>query len=138
VESLTAELAATVRRLPVPGADQAAPRRIIDDLKTDVGELSAALAAARQDFTARRYAREANYNQQSAELYEVLVRRSGVQSDRHRNRSKNFFYAMLAAQAGVTIASLALAKAHRSALWLLAGIAGIIALGFGAFVYLAM
>lgn len=138
VEPLLAELAAIVRRIQAPTRDRPAARQIVDDLKKELEELNAGLMAARQDFTARRYAREAGYNQGSAELYEILVRRSGVDSDRHRNRSKNFFYAMLAAQAGVTIASLALAKAHHSSLWLLAGLAGVTALGFGVFVYLAM
>jgi chemotaxis regulatin CheY-phosphate phosphatase CheZ len=137
-EPMLAELTAVVRRLQGPMRDRASARPIVDDLKNDLEELNGGLRAARQDFTARRYAKEAGYNQESAELYEVLVRRSGVDSDRHRVRSKNFFYAMLAAQAGVTIASLALAKAHRSALWLLAGLAGVTALGFGVFVYLAM
>src|SRR5205085_12641220 len=130
--------ASAVRRVSGRTRDRGAVRQIVDDLKNDLVELNVGLRAARQDFTARRYAQEASYNQESAELYEVLVRRSGVDSDRHRIRSKNFFYAMLAAQAGVTIASLALAKAHRSALWLLAGLAGVTALGFGVFVYLAM
>ena len=63
-------------------------------------------------------------------------RRSG--SERHRIRSKNFFYAMLCAQAGVTIASLALARSKQSAFWLMAGLAGLLAMGIGAYVYLAM
>jgi hypothetical protein len=96
------------------------------------------LRAARQSFTVRRYARDATFNRASAEFYELFVRRSGWESDRHRTRSKNFFYAMLAAQGGVTVAALALAKAHKSGLWFLAGMAGLTALGFGVFVYLAM
>lgn len=87
------------------------------------------------DFDARRYRQEAFYNRKTAELYEVRVRRSGFESDRHRERSKKFFYSMLVAQAGVTIASLAAAKAQRSMLWLLAALAGVTALGFFSYVY---
>jgi hypothetical protein len=104
----------------------------------EIKAAAASLRAARQDFTARRYAREAKYNQDAAELYELQVRRSGADSDRHRTRSKNFFYAMLCAQAGVTVASLALARSRMSVFWLVAAFAGLLAVGFGAYVYLAM
>jgi hypothetical protein len=100
--------------------------------------LTASVSAMRQDFTARRYAQEAKYNQQAAELYEVQVRRAGVDSERHRNRSKNFFYAMLCAQAGVTVASLALARSRRSFFWAVAGTAGLLAIALGGYVYIAM
>lgn len=96
------------------------------------------LRFAAQDFTARRYDREARDNQQIGELYEVQVLRAGFDSERHRNRSKNFFYAMLCAQAGVTIASLALARTRQSMFWLFAAAAGFAALALGAYVYLVM
>jgi len=96
------------------------------------------LRFAAQDFTSRRYDREAKFNQQIGELYEIQVREAGFESERHRIRSKNFFYAMLCAQAGVTIASLALAKSRQSAFWFIAGLAGFIAVAFGAYVYLVM
>ena len=61
-----------------------------------------------------------------------------MESDRHRTRSQLFFYSMLVAQIGVTISSLALAQAKRSALSLARrSIAGIVALGFSAWVYLS-
>lgn len=108
------------------------------DARAGLKSLTAAVSSMRQDFTARRYSQEARYNQQAAELYEVLVRRAGVDSERHRNRSKNFFYAMLCAQAGVTVASLALAKSRKSFFWAVAGAAGILAIALGGYVYLAM
>jgi hypothetical protein len=135
------------------------PTAIVRDLDTIVGEfatavrdaagnggdaraalksLTASVSAMRQDFTARRYAQEAKYNQQAAELYEVQVRRAGVESERHRDRSKNFFYAMLCAQAGVTVASLALARSRRSFFWAVAGSAGLLAIAMGGYVYIAM
>jgi len=108
------------------------------DARTGLKALTASVSAMRQDFTARRYAQEARYNQQAAELYEVQVRRAGVDSERHRNRSKNFFYAMLCAQAGVTVASLALARSRQSFFWAIAGSAGLLAIALGGYVYLAM
>jgi hypothetical protein len=98
--------------------------------------LNNSFQAAVLDFDARRYRQESDLNLRAAELYEVRVRRSGVESDRYRERSKHFFYAMLIAQAGVTIASLALARTQRSLLWLLAALVGVVALGFSAYVYL--
>ena len=57
-------------------------------------------------------------------------------SDRHRKRSENFFYAMLVAQVGATGGSLALARQRRSALWLFAGLTGLVSVAFGVYVYL--
>lgn len=107
-------------------------------LKARADELNNDFTAARLDYTNRRYEKEARYNQASAELFEVQVRKSGVTSERHRTRSKNFFYGMLAAQAGVTIASLSLAVRKKSILWSLAGLAGLGAVIFGGYVYLYM
>lgn len=128
LDGTVAEVRSAVRSIrPTPNEAAAATR-----------ELTAALWAARQDFTARRYAREAAYNQESAEWYEVSARYRGVESDRHRTRSRNFFYAMLSAQAGVTVASLALARSRNSPFWAIAGVAGLMAVAFGAYVYLAL
>lgn len=91
---------------------------------------------ALSDFDVRRYRQEALYNRKIAELYELRVWRSSMESDRHRNRSQLFFYSMLVAQIGVTVSSLALAQAKRSALWFIAAFAGLIALGFSLWVYL--
>ena len=99
--------------------------------------LDASFRAAAMDYEARRYRQEAAFNRRAAEAYEVRVRRSGVESDRHRERSKRFFYSMLLAQVGVTVSSLALAKAQRSWLWLFAAVAGVVSLAFTGYVYLS-
>jgi hypothetical protein len=98
--------------------------------------LNAGFKAAQLDLDARRYRQESVFNRKSAELLEVQVRLSGYQSDSHRQRSVRFFYCMLIAQAGVTIASLALAKARNNMLWVVAAIAGISALALSGYVYL--
>jgi hypothetical protein len=88
-------------------------------------------------YTSRRYDKEANYNRTTATVSEIQVRKSSFESERHRGRSKLFFYAMLMAQAGVTIATLSLAIKRGSLLWGLATIAGSLALCFTAYVYLS-
>ena len=85
-----------------------------------------------------RYRAESTLNFWVGYLYEVRVAASTAESDRHRHRSENFFYAMLAAQLGAVVSSLALARRHKSALWLVAGLAGLVAVGFGGYVYLTI
>jgi hypothetical protein len=114
----------------------AALGRTADGLRAAADEVGNDFKAAQLGFDARRYDREARYNQAVAGLYELNVRKASLESDRHLKASRNFFYAMLAAQAGVTIATFALAVRFRSALWALATIAGLAALGIGAYVYL--
>jgi hypothetical protein len=92
--------------------------------------------AAQRSYTSRRYEREARDNQEIANVYEIQVRKSSWNSERHRARSVMFFYGMLAAQAGVTIATLSLAVRQRSLLWSLATLAGFGAIFFSAYVYL--
>jgi hypothetical protein len=94
------------------------------------------MQAALYDMEQRRYRAEATLNQGVGFLYEARVKVSTAESDRHRERSKNFFYAMLAAQVGATVASLALARRKKSALWLLAGLSGVVAVVIGVYVYL--
>jgi hypothetical protein len=89
-------------------------------------------------YTARRYDKEANYNRVTATVAEIMVRKSGHESDRHRNRSKFFFYAMLLAQGGVTVSTLALAIKRGSLLWGMASLAGLLAISFAAYVYTQM
>jgi hypothetical protein len=104
-------------------------RRIGDDLGLD-------FKAGQHGYTARRYEREARCNEEAAALYEVQVRKNSFSSERHRLRSKHFFYGMLAAQAGVTIGTFSLALKHKSVLWSLASLAGLGAILFGLYVYL--
>jgi hypothetical protein len=96
------------------------------------------IAAARFRYAAARYEREARYNSMTGQLCEVEVHQTSVTSERHRTRSAQFFYGMLAAQAGVTIATLALAVQRRSIFWSFGAAAGIAAIGFSAYVYLLM
>jgi phosphotransferase system glucose/maltose/N-acetylglucosamine-specific IIC component len=93
--------------------------------------------AARFDLDNRRYRVEAGLNQGVGYLYEARVKVSSAESNRHQGKSENFFYAMLAAQIGATIASLALARKEKSVLWAVAGGAGLVALVIGAYVYLS-
>jgi hypothetical protein len=92
--------------------------------------------AARLRYNARRYDHEAHYNQTSAWLHEIQVNKSSLLSERHRYRSSLFFFGMLAAQAGVTIATITLALRRRSILWTLATLAGLTAVVLGGYVYL--
>jgi hypothetical protein len=99
-------------------------------------ELNQSFLASRRDFTARRYEREARDNQATAGILEIQVRKSSWNAERHKSRSIMFFYGMLAAQAGVTIATFSLAVRQRSTLWALATLAGLGAIIFSAYIYL--
>jgi hypothetical protein len=118
-------------------AKKAAEEFIEDDKLVQVAaqELNDMFKAATHDYNQRRYTQEAKYNQRTAALYEVQVHHSSMLSDNHLERSKMFSYAMMATQAGVAIASLALAARRRSMLWLLAALVGIAALGYSAWVF---
>ena len=103
----------------------------------------AASVAARRDFiaarlryTAARYDAEARLNQLVANLYEVQVRKSNLDAERHHKRSQRFFFGMLAAQAAVIISTFSLAAQKRSLLWSLAAAAGAAAISFAVYVYL--
>lgn len=110
--------------------------RNAERMKTQAGQLYADFISSRHHFNALRYEREAKYNIAVASLYEVQVRKSSWNSERHRKRSGLFFFGMLAAQAGVTIATLALAVKLRSVLWGLASLAGFAAIVIAVVVYL--
>jgi hypothetical protein len=119
-------------------AAAAAVERTATAIKTTADELDSDFKAARHDYTARRYRREAQYNQEVAYLYEVLVRQLSAESEVHRRKSAHYFYAMLGAQAGVTIATLAMAMRYRSILWSLASVFGVSALLFASYVFMGM
>jgi hypothetical protein len=116
-------------------ASIAALSRSRQAVKSAADELNTGFKTAWHAYQARRYKDEAEFNRQAAEMYEVYVRKSSAISERHRDRSKNFFYGMLAAQAGVTIATFSLAVKHKSILWGLATLAGIGAILFGLYVH---
>ncbi|HEX3314195.1 MAG TPA: DUF4337 family protein [Gemmataceae bacterium] len=102
--------------------------------------LVASFKIATLDYDARRYRQEAKLNQAVAQLYEVAVRHLGAQAERHRGRSFKFFLAMLISQMGAVVAAMALARIGNSGIWAVAAfsalIAGMMALSFGAYVYL--
>ena len=107
-------------------------------LKDSVEQLNRDYKAASIDFDARRYAEESRYTQAEARAYETRVLKSNFESDRHMHRKAFLFYAMLTAQAGVTVATLAMALKRKSTVWGLAALAGAAAVGFGGFVALTM
>jgi hypothetical protein len=98
-------------------------------------ELSADFKAAWHGYQARRYKDEAEFSRQAAEVYEIQVRKNSALSERHRDRSKDFFLGMLAAQAGVTIATFSLAVKYRSTLWALASLIGVGAILYAFYVH---
>ena len=99
---------------------------------------TAAIQATGYELEQRRYRAESALNQGIGYLYEVRVKVDTAESDRHRKRSTNFFYAMLLAQVGAVLSSLAMARKQKSTLWLMAAFVGVIAVGVGAYVYLTM
>ena len=107
------------------------------EIKPILDRLNLGLRMAVTDYDARRYRQESTYNRLVAEMYEVRVRRSGVESDRHAKRSELFFYCMILAQAGVTIASLAMARKHKSVFWSFASVAGILSIAGAGYVFLS-
>ncbi len=94
------------------------------------------VTAARLRYTAARYDAEARLNQATANLYELQVRQSNMEAERHHRRSERFFLGMLAAQAAVITATFALAARQRSLLWGLAAGVGVVAVAFAVYVYL--
>lgn len=136
---LNAEIAAGLRNVTEAEKEfDAELAAVKGQATTAANDTKASAAALRYDVDSRRYRAEATANQWVGFLYEVRVKTSTAASDRHRHRSENFFIAMLAAQVGAVGSSLALARKRRNVLWLLAGTAGLVAVGFGGFVYLTM
>lgn len=94
------------------------------------------VTAARLAFNASRYDHEARLNADIARLYELQVRKTNLQAERHHLRSQRFFFGMLAAQAAVIVATFALAARKKNLLWGLAAGAGALAVAFAIYVYL--
>ncbi|MFL5241200.1 MAG: DUF4337 family protein [Gemmataceae bacterium] len=107
-------------------------------LQADIERLQKGFRAVHLQYNGLRNRREADYNQKIAYVDEIQVHKSGLTSERHRQRSKNFFYGMLVAQAGMAISSFALAARQKSVLWTLACLAGLTAVAFSGYVYLSM
>jgi len=93
-------------------------------------------AVTRLSDQAQRYDIEAHHNQSTAFLYEIEVRRDNQAAQRHQERSKRFFLGMVAAQAAVVVASLALAAKQRNLLWGFAAAVGMAAISFATYVYI--
>jgi hypothetical protein len=114
--------------------------QVVDRLDKDLAGGDKALArdftAARLRYAAARYDAEARLNQAIANLYELQVRKSNLDAERHHKRSQRFFYGMLVAQAAVIISTFSLAAQKRNLLWSLAAAAGAAAIAFAAYVYL--
>ena len=81
---------------------------------------------------------EARLNQAIASIYELFVRKSNMEAERHHRRSQKFFYGMLGAQLAVIISTFAIAARKRDLLWSLAATAGLLAIAFAVFVYVTM
>ena len=94
------------------------------------------VVAARLRYMAQRYDTESRLNQAIANLYELQVRKSNFDAERHERRSQRFFFGMLAAQAAVIISTFAIAAKKRNVLWSVAAVAGLAAVGFAIYVYL--
>ncbi|QJW98131.1 hypothetical protein [Frigoriglobus tundricola] len=110
----------------------AARKLVADSRKKDADPAkSAAAQASLFELERRRYRSEATLNQEVAALYEARVRTSSAESDKHRSKSEILFIAMLVAQIGGVVSSLALARKNKSALWLFASMVGLAALGVG-------
>jgi hypothetical protein len=115
-----------------------AAKKLVDGMvKLADPKKSPAAQAVSYDLENRRYRAESVLNQGIGYLYEARVKVSTAESDKHRRKSTNIFYAMLAAQIGATISSLALARRQKSLLWLFAGLAGLVSIGIAAYITLA-
>ena len=96
-----------------------------------------AARAIEDDIDDRRYRAESSMNFWVGYLYEVRVKSSTSTSDSHLRRSQNFFVAMLVAQIGSVLASLGMNR-KKGSLSAVALLAGMVAIGFGAYVFLTM
>lgn len=106
----------------------------IDAAKKARADAAQAMVFAMED---RRYRGEGALNNALGFLYEARVKFASAESEKHRNKSQQFFLAMLTAQIAATISALALAKKTKSVLWFFASLIGLASLGIGAYVFLA-
>jgi hypothetical protein len=134
IQKLFSELSTQILAFEASASPGASPTAVRDA----ANELNAGFTVASMRYNAARLNVDAHYNQSLAQVYEVQVRKHSFDSDRHRQRSKEFFFGMLAAQAGVTIATFALAVHRKSVLWGLAAAAGLAAIAFAAYVYVSV
>ncbi len=151
-ETLEATLGAARDRAQALDVALGPVNRSLEDLETRLVRLAAAdgsrtgpaavlrrdVTVARLRYTARRYDAEARLNQAIANVYELQVRKSNIAAERLHLRSQRFFFGMLAAQAGVIVSTFAIAARQRNALWWLAAAAGIAAVAYATYVYLAV
>ena len=121
----TAGVNASARRAPTAEANE---------LRDLVAQLASDFTAARLRYSARRYDLEALLNKDVAQLTEISVRKTNLLAEHHKGRSQLFFLGMIIAQAAVIASTMALAVKKKSLLWGLATVAGLIAVGFGAYV----
>jgi hypothetical protein len=117
--------------------------QVVDQLEKAVAaagdkSLRRDFTAARLRYTATRYDAEAVLNRAIGDIYELQVRKSNLDAERHHQRSQQFFYGMLGAQFAVIVSTFALAARKKSVLWSLAAAAGAAAVAFAAYVYLCM
>lgn len=96
------------------------------------GKARAARQAALYELERRRYKIEAKLNQGLGRLYDARVHISSAESDKYYTRSTWLTYASMITQAGVILASLAMAR-KGSFLWILAALVGVVALGIGGY-----
>lgn len=134
---LSGHLSALVKSGGDPG-DIGRLERRLERVRNLSARLVGDYKAARFAFDARRYEDDARANQDAALLYEVQVYQSSARSDQHLKRSLGFMIAMLIAQVGVTIASLAMMLKYRFPVWALAALSGFCAIAFGVYIFLEL
>lgn len=96
----------------------------------------AAAQAAGFELEQRRYRAESRLNQGIGFLYDIHTKVSAAESDKYRRKSEYLSVAMLVAQIGAVASSLALARKHKSALWLFAALIGLVAVCVGGYAVL--
>lgn len=112
--------------------------RRLDRVRSLSAKLLADYRAARYAFDGRRYEDDARSNQDAAYLYDVQMLISSARSDKHLRRSFAYMIAMLVAQVGVTIGSLALMFRYKLPAWSVAVLSGLGAIAFGLYVLLEL